>query len=65
MVSRRLYDGLRSLTMEALEESLSDLIDDNLIFENQLEALLARRDLILMHFARVIAERGESIVLLD
>jgi len=56
--SRRHLAGLRALTPEILEEKLGDWLT-----LGQRESLLARRDLLLAHAERLIAELGEETVL--
>ena len=56
--SRATLSGLESLTFEALKLRLDDLLSDD-----QLEAIIVRRDLILERAASLVAERGEDAVL--
>jgi hypothetical protein len=62
-ISRHLYDGLNSLTREKLETIRGDL--ENVVGGSLMDALLARRDLIVEHFDSLIASRGEELVLGD
>ena len=57
-VGRSLYDGLNSLTKGTLDETMGDLLNDS-----QIDAILARRDLIVEHFDSLIESRGEGVVL--
>ena len=59
-LDRRVYTGLRHLSQERLTQVMGDLLR-----EDEIEGLLARRDLILDHFNRLIAEQGEAAVLYD
>ena len=58
--SRSVLEALRGLTMEALREPLGKWLA-----KRQLEAMLARRDLIAERADELIAERGEEAVLFD
>ena len=57
---RRLVARLESLEPRELEDALA-----NLLKRGQLEAILKRRDRILEHLAKLIAERGERAVLFE
>jgi hypothetical protein len=59
-LDRRVYAGLRELTLERLTGVMKDLLE-----KDEIEGLLARRDLILKHFDELIAQRGEAAVLYD
>lgn len=59
-LARRVYTGLRELTLERLTKVMDDLLE-----KAEIEGLLARRDLIVEHFDKLIAERGEAGVLYD
>jgi hypothetical protein len=61
-IPRRVYDAMKSLTRELLDETFEDL---DLITGTQKDAILARRDLIIEHFDALIADpnRSESMVL--
>jgi len=56
--SRERLESLRRLTPELLEEKLGEWLTPKLR-----ESLLKRRDLIVQHAERLIAERGEEAVL--
>ncbi|TDI45536.1 MAG: hypothetical protein E2P02_07100 [Acidobacteria bacterium] len=58
--SRSVLEALRGLTMEVLQEPLGKWLA-----KRQLEAMLARRDLIVEGADKLIAERGEEAVLFD
>jgi hypothetical protein len=55
---RELYGNLRSLTRETLEASVGKHLKPE-----EIEGVLARRDLLVSHFEKLILERGESAVL--
>jgi hypothetical protein len=59
-IDRRVYEGLRALTIEALEPKMGDLLS-----KPQLRGLIARRDLILAFFDEQIAAQGEAAVICD
>jgi len=59
-LDRQIYQGLKDLNLETLKEVMNGLLDDP-----ELEGLLARRDLIVEHYDKLIAERGEALVLYD
>ena len=55
---RALLDALRTLTFETMNQSMGDVIR-----KDEINAVLARRDLIIKHFEDRIALLGEKIVL--
>jgi hypothetical protein len=55
---RSLLEGMRALTMQRLQEVMGDIMQ-----EDELQAVLARRDLLVKHFEDRIAARGEASVL--
>ncbi len=55
---RSLLDGLRALTAEAMRGAMGRFLS-----RQEIEAVLARRDLIVQHYETRIAERGEDAVL--
>lgn len=55
---RMLLDGLRTLTEEGLDERLGSYLTSS-----EIEAVIERRDLLVAHFERLIAEQGEADVL--
>jgi hypothetical protein len=55
---REVYRRLRSLTREGLSESVEGLLK-----RREIEGMIARRDLLVMHFESLIRERGESEIL--
>ena len=57
---RKLLDGLRKLTLETLLPELQPYLT-----KQEVEALLARRDLIVQFFDKAVAEKGEQAVLYD
>lgn len=57
---RRLLGHLKELTEEALTRRL-----DRWLMKPEIDGLLARRDLLVRHFEREIATRGEAAVLYD
>jgi hypothetical protein len=59
-IDRRFYEGLQRLTQEQLVTELGDLLA-----EEEIEALLARRDLIVEFFDKKAAEQGESAAICD
>jgi hypothetical protein len=56
--SRRLLDALRSLNSEKLIAALSPNLT-----AAQVNGMLLRRDMIVKHFDKLIAEKGEAAVL--
>jgi hypothetical protein len=56
-ISRRVYEGLKSLDEQRLAEKLSDLLT-----KSEMGAILSRRDKILAHYDVLIAGRGERAV---
>ena len=52
---RELFESLRALTRESLDEALSAILNPS-----ELEGLWARRGLILEHYRALIRERGEE-----
>lgn len=59
-LDRRIYNALRSLNQQTLNEKLSDVLRDT-----EINGLLARRDRILAHFDQQIAQKGEPAVICD
>ena len=57
-VDRGLLARLRTLTAPALKDAV-----EHHLTESEIEAVLARRDLLVSHFDRLIAQRGEAVVL--
>lgn len=57
---RRLLANLRGLTEEVLEQKVGKWL-----FKSQIDAILARRDLIVRFFDNAVATRGEAAVLYD
>jgi hypothetical protein len=55
---RRLLDALRTLTKAQIKERTWPHLN-----EWEIDAVLARRDLLIEHFERLVAEKGESVVL--
>lgn len=55
---RALYAALQGLTREAVERAVGSALGGS-----EVRAVLERRDLLVQHFARLIAERGEARVL--
>ena len=55
---RRLYEGLKSLDRQSLDERLGPYLTPG-----QIEAILARRDLLVRHFDNLIESKGEKAVL--
>jgi hypothetical protein len=55
---RRLLDALRALTKEQVKERTSPHLN-----EWEIDAVLARRDLIVEHFEQLVAQKGEAVVL--
>jgi hypothetical protein len=55
---REVYRRLRSLTSEDLEPLVAELLKPS-----EIEGVLARRDLLVAHFEKLIRERGEGEVL--
>ncbi len=55
---RQLFSSISGLTRDRLDADLSDILD-----ENELDGLWARRDLIVAHFESLVAERGATEVL--
>jgi hypothetical protein len=53
-----LLDGLRALTAEAMREAMSRFLT-----RQEIDAVIARRDLIVEHYDALIASRGEQSVL--
>ena len=56
--SRALLTRLRALTEPALEDAV-----EHHLTSGEIDAVLARRDLLVAHFERLIVERGEAAVL--
>lgn len=57
---RRLVEGIKALDEETLKEHLGELL-----MGGQINAILERRDKLLEHLDRLIAEKGERAVLFD
>jgi hypothetical protein len=57
---RGLWHGLKTLDATNAKEHLSGHLD-----KTEISALLARRDIIVQHFQKLIDERGEAMVLFD
>ena len=55
---RHLLEGLRALSERALTEAVQDHLTGR-----EIDAVMARRDLLVGHFDRLIAQRGEAAVL--
>jgi hypothetical protein len=55
---RSLLEGMRALTLQRLQAAMGDVMQ-----EDELQAVLARRDLLVKHFEDRIAARGEASVL--
>ena len=55
---RGLYGRLRATTKENLEAAMGRILDTQ-----ELEGILARRDLLVAHFEKLVRERGEEAVL--
>jgi len=58
--ARGLFEALKRLEEPALRAGMKDLL-----VPDQTDALLARRDLIVRHFEKVLAQKGEAEVLFD
>jgi hypothetical protein len=58
MCSRALWSGLLQLDLDALVKET-----EGLLTKNEVEGVMARRDLIVAHFKELIAEKGEENVL--
>jgi hypothetical protein len=56
--SRSLFERLQRMTKQELEAAMGGILEPP-----ELEAVLARRDLIVAHFEKLIGERGEDAVL--
>jgi hypothetical protein len=55
---RDLYERLRKMTKEDLETAMGPILEPP-----ELQGILARRDLLVAHFEKLISERGEDAVL--
>jgi hypothetical protein len=55
---RRLLTRLRALTAPALKDAVERHLTDS-----EIESVMARRDLLVSHFDRLIAQRGEAVIL--
>ena len=55
---REVYAKLRSITLEELKVAAEDVLEPA-----EIEGLLARRDLLIAHYEKLVRERGESAVL--
>jgi hypothetical protein len=60
MVDRRLLARLRELTLDTLQQTLGRWLS-----KPEIEAVLARRDLIVRHFDAAVLAKGEAAVLYD
>jgi hypothetical protein len=60
MIDRKLLESLRDLRPDVLQQRLGQWVN-----KSEIEAVLARRDLIVGHFDAAIAARGEAAVLYD
>jgi len=58
MCDRALLEAMRGLTREQVEAVVDDALTGG-----EIKAIVARRDLIVAHFDKLIAERGENVVL--
>ena len=56
-IAPHIYDGLMSLTKDVLEEAMDDLLTGT-----QIDAILARRDIIVEHFDSLAEEQGAAVV---
>jgi hypothetical protein len=59
-LDRRFYNALRALNQQTIEAKLGDVLR-----ENEISGLMARRDRILKHFEQQIAQKGEPAVICD
>jgi len=59
-LDRRVYNALRGLNEQALQEKLGDVLR-----EPEIRALLGRRDRIMAHFEQQIAQKGEQAIICD
>lgn len=59
-ISRRVFDALRALELNTLDQAMGDLLTDS-----QIRTLLARRDLIVQDLEAQISRRGAAGVLSD
>ena len=57
-IDRRLLAKLESLDRDAVKKATTDFLN-----KNELDAVMVRRDLLVAHFKKLIAERGEDKVL--
>jgi hypothetical protein len=58
MCDRRLLTAMRALTRAQVEDAL-----DGALAGDEIKSLLTRRDRLVAHFDRLVAERGERVVL--
>ena len=58
LFDRKLVKALRGLTLERLHVRF-----DFFLMERQIEGIIARRDALLAHLDKLIAEKGEAAVL--
>lgn len=58
MCDRRLLESMRTLTRDSLDQAVG-----NTLTKDEVRAMLGRRDALVAHFERLIAERGEAVVL--
>ena len=55
---RTMFEGMRALTLQRLQQVMGDIMQ-----EDEMQAVLTRRDLLVKHFEDRIAVRGEAAVL--
>jgi hypothetical protein len=55
---RALYAAMKAMTRESVKKAVDDALRDN-----EIQGVLARRDLLVRHFDALIAKRGEAAVL--
>jgi len=55
---RRVYEKIRSMTLEELKAATGDILEPR-----EIEGVLARRDLLVAHYEKLVRDRGESAVL--
>ena len=55
---REVYKELRAMTFEELEAATGDVLEPR-----EIEGVLARRDLLVAHYEKLLSERGEAAVL--
>ena len=59
-VERSFYEGMKALTVESVTKAM-----DGILTREEIAPILKRRDAIVAHFEKRIAERGEAAVLFD